>query len=92
MPVQITKFEPRIDANWAEKNTNIDTSSNFQMSARNDQVFIEDEKSGTRFSLLELSHILRLKNEAEKYGEFTKEEFLEDGYIIASGKRLKLIS
>lgn len=88
VPTVITNFTPMIDANWVKENTNIDFNALPSLSALNNEIFIE-EISGEKYSLLDLSSSLEPLDNS-KFGNFLKEEYLEDAFISGPDFRYKI--
>ncbi len=55
MPAIITGFQPLLDADWAKNNINPDISAPISMSGLNNEIFVENDDVGTRYSLHELA-------------------------------------
>lgn len=55
IPAEIKKFQPFIDKDWMEQNTDIDLSKPLHFSAKNNEIFIEDRIKNEIYSLLDLS-------------------------------------
>lgn len=91
MPAQITKFEPRINADWLKANTDIDMSKSLTMSGLNNEIFIEDITKNEKYSLLNLSSKLTTLG-SEEFGNFSKQEQFDDAYIYYKDVKLKIDS
>lgn len=89
MPANITGFQPLLDAEWAKENMNSDLSAPISMSGLNNEIFIENEDTGTRYTLHELASKLA-PFENKDYGSFTKEECFDQGWIVGPEFRYKI--
>ena len=90
-PVTITKFSPVLDGKWIKNNTNIDVSKPLSLTERNDNIIIEDLEKGEKYSLLELSERLVLKDDGH-YGKFIKEKKFDNAFIYYPDMKSKLLS
>lgn len=91
MPAQITKFEPRINADWIKDNTDMDMSKPLTMSGLNNEIFIEDMTKNEKYSLLDLSSKLTTLG-SEEFGDFSKHEQFDDAFIYYKDIKLKIDS
>ncbi|MCF6340316.1 MAG: restriction endonuclease [Sulfurimonas sp.] len=89
MPAQITKFEPRINANWLKDN--IDMSKPLNMSGLNNEIFIEDITKNEKYSLFDLSSKLTSLGSKE-FGNFSKNEQFDNAFICYKDVKLKMDS
>lgn len=89
IPPRITKFEPLVDGAWAKENTSLGLSEESSISGLNNEIFIEDEGSNERYSLLELENKLASPNNNE-YGSFSKKERFDSAWIVGPGFKYKL--
>lgn len=89
MPATIITFEPLLDAEWAKKNTNLDLTAPVSTTGLSDQIFVEKEISGEKYSLLELQAKLTTENRST-YGVFSKNERFENAFISGEGFRYKI--
>ncbi len=88
-PAQIKEFIPKINKDWAEKNTTLDLSKPLEMVALNTAIFIEDKEKNERYSVYDLQH--KLSNTQNKdYGEFTQIIEFNNAYITYNSTILKL--
>ena len=91
LPAVITKFEPHIDGNWVQKNTEIDTSKPIEFSDLNNAIFIDDLDTNKKYSIHELeSNLPRSHN--DDFGKFTKEEKFNNAFFCYGEMKLKLHS
>ncbi len=88
LPATITKFDPLIDANWIKENTDLDLNSPLNLSALNNEIFIE-EIPAEKYSLQDLSSRLAPIN-GDKYGKFSKQELFDEAFISGPNFRYKL--
>lgn len=88
-PVKITNFQPFIDKDWMEKNTDVDLSKPLRFCANNNEIFIEDRIKGEIYSLFDLSNKLNCSNQ-NKYGNMIHEEEFNDAYIRYGSASYKL--
>nr|VFK00528.1 MAG: Restriction endonuclease [Candidatus Kentron sp. LFY] len=91
MPACITDLQPLFDPDWVKENFNIDsdTPTTITISGMNDEIFIENEDTGERYSVYELARKLT-PSKAEAYGEFVKEERFGRGWIVGPDFRYKI--
>jgi len=92
-PAIITGFDIFLDKSWIEKNTDIILKEKTVLTAKEDEVFVEDEDSGERYSLFDLKYKLEPQNENDV--DFQIEKKFENAFILhpdLSDKRLKLFS
>ena len=88
---RITKFNPRFDRSWFEKNIALNPQNMSNISGPNNEIFIEDLVKNETFSLFELADRLRVIS-GDKYGELIHKESFEDAYLIHHDRRLKMNS
>ena len=88
---RITKFNPRFDRSWFEKNITLNPQNMSIISGPNNEIFIEDLVKNETFSLFELADRLRVIS-GDKYGELIHKESFEDAYLIHHDFRLKMTS
>lgn len=88
MPSLISDFQPLIDGDWATENLSPQAVSD-GISGLNNEIFVEVEDTGQRYSLHELQGLLSAP-EGETYGLFKKEERFDHGWIVGPGTRLKI--
>jgi hypothetical protein len=86
MPASITSFEPLLDPEWAKENISSDSIST---SGLNNEIFVENEDNGERYSLYELASKLT-PLDSQEYGAFTKKERFEQGWIFGPNFRYKI--
>jgi hypothetical protein len=91
MPPRILSFKPELDGNWVKNNTNIDVTQPFQMVARVDRIFIDDLKSGEKYSICDLASKLSSLG-PRRSGIFTKKIIFENAFVVHQDTRLKLHS
>lgn len=91
MPAQITKFEPKINANWVKENTDIDISKPLIMSGLNNEIFIEDISKNEKYSLFDLSNKLTTLG-SQEFGTFSKNEKFDNAFIYYKDIKLKIDS
>lgn len=61
MPASITRFQPLLDPEWTKENISADLNAPISMSGLDNEIFVENEDNGERYSLHELwSKLLRL--------------------------------
>jgi hypothetical protein len=89
MPANITGFQPLLDPEWAKENISEDLSVPISMSGLNNEIFIENEDNGERYSLHELGSKLAALG-GQEYGSFTKEERFDQGWIVGSDFKYKI--
>lgn len=89
MPADITKFEPLIDAKWVEENTNLGIGSTVCISGLSNEIFIQDEASGEKYTLKDLGYRLA-PIKGSKFGVFKKEERFENAFIHGPNFRYKI--
>jgi hypothetical protein len=88
MPAQIREFQPLLDKEWAARNLS-STAAPAGMSGLNNEIFVEIEDTGERYSLHELQGRLA-PFEGQKYGSFRKEERFNQGWIVGPDARYKI--
>lgn len=89
MPTKITDFQPLFDAEWAKENINLDIGETISMSGLNNEIFIENEDDGVRYSVYELGGKLAPLDDKE-YGSFIKEERFNLGWIEGPDFKYKI--
>ena len=92
LPPRVTEFNTFVDKCWIEENTNIDITKPLMFCALNNEIFIEDNFSGEKYSLYDWEQNL-LKPEDKNYNEdITVTKKFEDAYLInqSTGQRIKL--
>lgn len=88
-PAIITNFQPFIDKDWMEQNTEIDLSKPLHFKANNNEIFIEDRVKDERYSLLDLGN--KLGNYSQnQYGKMDYTEEFDDAYIKYGSVSYKL--
>lgn len=90
-PTRILKIQPKLDREWAEKNSKIDITQPISIGALNNEIFIEDIVNSDRYSLYELADRLTPLH-GETYGDFEIIEDYEHAFIVFPDIRLKLNS
>ena len=70
-----------LDGSWIKRNTDIDVSNPPDLSGRNDEIIIENEGDGERFSLRELEARLTPPS-GSSHGSFTVKEDFEKAFVI----------
>lgn len=88
---RVTKFAPAVDGEWIKNNTEIDISKPLHMSARSDQVTIEDMGRNDSYSVLKLEERLAAEH-AHNPGTYSKTLEFDDAYIYYDEVKLKLKS
>ena len=88
---RITHFRPHIDREWFETHTQLRKENLNFSGGMNNEIFIEDNKKGETYSLLELSNRLGSVF-TDEYGDLSYREELEDAYFLYGSFRLKLVS
>jgi len=91
LPAVITTFEPLIDRNWVQQNTEIDTSKPIEFSELNNAIFIDDLDNDKKYSIHELESQLSHSHN-ENFGKFTKEEKFNNAFLCYGEMKLKLHS
>ncbi|PHR74232.1 MAG: restriction endonuclease [Arcobacter sp.] len=91
MPAQITKFEPHINGDWINENTDIDISKPLTMSGLNNEIFIEDIDRNKKYSLFDLSNKLTTLG-SEEFGIFSKNEKFDNAFIYYKDIKFKIDS
>lgn len=89
MPANITGFKPLLDPEWAKENISEDLSAPISMSGLDNEIFIENEDNGERYSLHELGSKLAPLS-GKEYGSFTKEERFDRGWIVGPDFKYKI--
>ncbi|QGN42777.1 hypothetical protein DD600_15100 [Enterobacter cloacae] len=91
-PPRITAFSPFIDATWldSQKNLNIDAIESGFSQLLNNQIFILDKSSESKYSLLELANSLPARIQNIQYGEGTYKEELDDAYLESENGELNI--
>lgn len=88
MPANITEFQPLIDSQWAAENLGPDRVA-VSMSGLNNEIFVEIEDTGEKYSLHELQGKLT-PLEGKTFGSFKKEERFKQGWIVGPDARYKI--
>ena len=88
-PPKITDFQCLSDPEWVNKNINEDPSVLISISGLNNEIFIENEDNGEKYSLHELESNLAPLGGRE-FGSFTKEERFDQGWIVSPDIRCKI--
>ncbi|WDZ63535.1 restriction endonuclease [Paenibacillus polymyxa] len=88
-PAIIRTFNPVVDKEWLEKNTNLDVTKPIKASGMSTEIIIEDVINNNKYSINDLANSLT-SSENEEYGDFTKVEKFEEAYITYSDLRMKL--
>lgn len=91
MPASITKFEPIIDAEWVENNTQIDVNEPFNLLGLNNEIFIEDLDNKEKYSLFDLAKKLKPIGD-KKFGLFSNNLKLANAFIHYKDLKLKIHS
>lgn len=87
-PARIIEFQPVVDKEWIEENTNLDISKPINFSGMKNEIIIEDKVKNKKYSLHDLEHKLReLSNDI---GELKHTQEFEDAYIYYPEYSLKL--
>lgn len=89
MPASITEFQPLVDPGWAKENVNEDLGSPISISGLYNEIFIENQDKGERYSLHELRSKLAPLG-GQGFGSFTKEERFDEGWIVGSDFKSKI--
>lgn len=89
IPARITEFSPLLDRDWALENINVNLGSQVTMSGLNNEIFVENEDSGERYSVMELERKLS-SSEKSAVGTFSKEERFSKGWISGPGFKYKI--
>ncbi|MDC5849682.1 restriction endonuclease [Vibrio europaeus] len=90
-PIRLLSFKPVIDGDWADKNTDFDTSTPFTFPSLNSELFLDDKCTGERLSLYDLENRLTKQFRGE-FGEQFFDYDCTDVYIEVPGYKLKLHS
>ena len=88
-PARITNFQPLLDLEWAKENTDLEVGSEFAFSGLNNEIFIQNDETGERYSLYEMAEKLG-PTEGKTYGEFETQERFVSAWIIGPDFRYKL--
>ena len=90
-PARIKAFSPKLNKDWIEQNTDIDTSKPISMDGLNNEIFIKDNIKNEQYSIFDLQQKLTniKKNE---YGNMSQIVEFEDGYISYKDTMLKIDS
>ena len=91
MPSTITKFEPVIDAEWVQENTEINVNEPFNLLGLNNEIFIEDVDANEKYSLFDLAKKLKPIGN-KKFGVFSKDQKLTHAFIHYKELKLKIHS
>lgn len=90
-PAHIKAFSPKLDKDWIEQNTDIDSSKPISMDGLTNEIFIKDNIKNEQYSIFDLEQ--RLTNIKEnEYGDMSKVVEFNDGYISYKDKMLKIDS
>ena len=90
-PTRILKWQPKLDGEWLEKNSNIDDSQPISIGAWSNEIFIEDIGNSDNYSLHELAGQLTPLH-GETHGDFNTIKNYEHAFIVSHDIRLKLHS
>lgn len=90
-PAHIKSFSPKLDKDWIEQNTEIDTSTPISMDGLNNEIFIKDNIKNEHYSIFDLQQKLTNIKENE-YGDMSQVVEFEDGYITYKDTMLKIDS
>lgn len=88
IPAHITDFQPLIDRQWAAENLGPDAAF-ISMSGLNNEIFVEVDDTGEKYSLHELQGKL-LPSEGKTFGAFKIEERFKQGWIVGPDARYKV--
>ena len=91
LPARVLDFQPKIDREWAEKNSKINVSQPFSIRGLSNEIFIEDIEYSNKYSLYELTAKL-MPLHGETHGNFKIIENFEHAFIVDHDIRLKLNS
>ena len=90
-PIYIKNFTPKLNKEWVDKNTDLDTSQPISMNAMTNEIFISDKKKNEFYSLFDLEKKLtNIKNDT--FGDTFEIVELEDAYISYNDTNLKIDS
>ena len=89
MPAIITKFEPVIDAEWVEDNTEIDVTKPFSLSGINNEIFIEDLDKNEKYTLHNLASKLAPLG-GQEFGNFKDSVKFSNAFIYHKDLKLKI--
>lgn len=87
IPARITDFQPLIDGDWAKENLGLDAT--VSMSGLNNEIFVEIEDTGEKYSLYDLQERLS-PPEGSTYGAFNKAERFKRGWIVGPDTKYKI--
>lgn len=90
-PARIKAFSPKLNKDWIEQNTDIDTSKPISMDGLNNEIFIKDNIKNEQYSIFDLQQKLTNIKENE-YGDMSQVVEFEDGYITYKDTMLKIDS
>lgn len=90
-PARIKAFSPKLNKDWIEQNTDIDTSKPISMDGLNNEIFIKDNIKNEQYSIFDLQQKLTNIKENE-YGNMSQIVEFEDGYISYKDTMLKIDS
>ena len=90
-PAHIKAFSPKLNKDWIEQNTEIDTSKPILMDGLNNEIFIKDNIKNEQYSIFDLQQKLTNIKENE-YGDMSQIVEFEDGYISYKDTMLKIDS
>lgn len=91
MPAQIQKFEPVIDDKWLKESVETDASQPLNITAPANEIFIDNVKSGERYSLYDLANKLS-PLDGKEYGLFEKVEEFDEAFICVKDVKQKIAS
>ena len=75
----IHDFKPAIDGKWVRDNTDMDISQPMNFSGMNNEIFVEDNDRGQRYSLRDLAS--RLVPPGSSHGRFQRTENFANAYL-----------
>lgn len=87
-PAELIDFIPLFDVDWMLENSNHVLGSEVFMSGLNNEIFIENEDSNSRFSLYDL--ISKLSTPKNKYGIYTDQVRFTSGWVLGENFRYKI--
>ena len=91
MPARIHAFQPVIDGNWVEKNTNLDISELKNITGLTNEILIEDLSMGEKYSLHDLEGRLSLQADKVRSTNTIEEKVVfENAYLHHNNMKLKL--
>lgn len=89
IPPSITKFEPLLDGDWAEENTDYKIGDSMTVMGMNNEIFIADHANQTRMSLHEIESNL-IANDGREFGDFTETIEYKDAYLECHESKFKI--